>query len=303
MNADQFGDILSEITKRFEDAFSIKSEQPRQDQYYDPKAVLKMALCCVKNNTEELLIDIVEIITLFLIRGPKISKINGAMKEIGKQRVDILKQKYKLKDFASVEDVANGKALSLRKLIPAFPYQLLIIMKSEKHPRPLGKEILKYAKAPNFPGFLKTSTFLSVIPFPTKQNETRIWSSDREGIRKFLTIIHGVVAYEFLESFVVHKWGNNDFPIPPTKALSNVTSVAQNILNSNFINQKIRQDNYVTMFQNDLNSNFQAIENLVHYTENKYPGFKETLSTHFSYNIKNMKFECKENVFCRHVER
>ncbi|XP_051162074.1 uncharacterized protein LOC127282046 [Leptopilina boulardi] len=303
MNADQFSDILKDITKKFEDAFSLKSQQSRQEQYYNPKDVLKLALACVSNNTEELLIDVVEIITLFLIRGPKISKINESMKEIGKQRIDYLKKKYKLKDFASSEDVASGNALSLRKLIAAFPYQFLIIMKSEKYPRPLGKETLNLAKAQNFPGFLKSSTFLSVIPFPMKQNVNQIWSPDKEGITKFITIIHGVIAYEFLESFIVHKWGNNDTPISPIKALSNVISVAQNILHSNFINQKIREDNYLKMFEKDVNLNFKAIENLVAYTENKYNGFNDILFTHFNYNIKSMKFDCRAKVFCRHVER
>lgn len=303
MNADQLSNILKEITKRFEEAFSVKAQQSRQEQF-DTRAVLKMAMNCVNNKTDELLVDVVEMITLFLIRGPKISKINESMKEIGKQRIDILKKKYKLKDFASSEDVATGKALSLRKINSAFPYQFLIIMKSEKYPRPLGKETLNFAKAPNFPGFLKSTIFLSIIPFPTKQaSEHCIWSADKEGIVKFSTIIHAIIAYEFLESFIVHKWGNNDVLLTPCKALTNAISVAQNILHSDFINQKIREENYVSMFQNEVNLNFQSIQNLINYTENKYNGFKDTLNTHFNYNIKSMKFDCRAKVFCRHIER
>lgn len=297
MNANQFSDMLTEITKRFENAFGFQSAR------YDPHTVLKVALICANGKMEELLIDVLEMITLYLMRGPKISKMADKMKESGKERLEILKRKYKLKDYASPEEIATGKALSLNKLISAFPYQLLIQMKNKKFERPLGESVLNEAKASAFPEFLKTSIFLSVIPFPRQFCKKRIWPQGEKGIKKFKTVVHGVIAYAYLESFILSKWGKTNVTLDPAKVLSNVISVAQNILNSDFITQDMRESNFISMFENDIDICFQAIENLIHYTDKKYPSFQNTLESHFNYDVKTMLFECKAKKFCLHVKR
>ncbi|XP_033222161.1 uncharacterized protein LOC117176174 [Belonocnema kinseyi] len=299
MNANQFSDMLTDITKRFENAFGFQSAQER----YDPKTVLKVALICANGKTEELLIDVLEMTTLYLMRGPKISKMTGKMKESGKERLEILTRKYKLKDYASPEEIATGKALSFNKLISAFPYQLLIQMKITKFERPLGESVLNEAKASAFPDFLKTSIFLSVIPFPRQFSQKKIWPPGEKGIKKFKTVVHGVIAYAYLESFVLNKWGKTNVALDSTKVLSNVISVAQNILNSDFISQDMRESNFISMFENDIDICFEAIENLIRHTDEKYSGFRNTLENHFNYDVKTMVFECKAKKFCLHVKR
>ena len=298
MNANQFSDMLTDITKRFENAFCFQ----RQERY-DPRTVLKMAMFCANGKMDELLIDVIEMITLYLMRGPKISRMGDKMKDKGKERLEFLKRKYKLKDYASPEEIGTGKALSLNKLISAFPYQLLIQMKNKKFERPLGKSVLNEAKASDFPEFLKTSIFLSVIPFPREACKSKIWPHGEKGIKKFKMIVYGVIAYSYHESFILSKWGKSNVALEPGAVLSNVISVAQNILNSDFIAQDMRESNFISMFENDIDIYFGTIENLIYYTDKKYSGFKDTLNNHFHYDVKTMTFECKAKKFCAHVKR
>ena len=296
MNSNQFLDMLTEMTKKFETAFTFQSR-------CDPKLVLKIALSCANNDVNELLVEVLEMFTLYLMRGTKISKMGAKMNNSGKERLKILIQKYKLKDHASAEEIASGKALSLNKLISAFPYQLLILMKNKEFPRPLGQNVLREANASGFPEFLKTPIFLSVIPLPRKPRTRGIWAIGKEGIKKCLTIINGVIAYSFLESFVLSEWGKQKVVIEPSIIFSNVISVAQNILKSEFITQDMKETNFISMFQDEIDIYFEKIENLINYTNSKYPGFKSNVACHFYYDVKLMKFDCKAKTLCRHIMR